>query len=106
MSDVMIGRPMKFRILEIYSDGKDIWSNDAVAQLMSEYKLNSDFQRDSVNFDLLGVMASGFIESTDTMTDAEGKFRKGALLYKFKITELGQNQYKELVSKVKPKKGA
>lgn len=105
-NDLMKGRPMKFRILEIFSDGTEMWSYEAVKILMEEYGYKSDFKRDSVNFDLIEVMASGFIESEESQIDDSGKFRQGALLYKYKITELGLKQYEELVSKVKPKKEA
>lgn len=104
-NDLMKGRPMKFRILEIFSDGTEMWSYEAVKILMEEYGCKSNFRRDSINFDLIEVMASGFIEPAASEIDESGKLRQGALLYKYKITELGLNQYNELVSKVKPKKG-
>ncbi|MFA6952464.1 MAG: hypothetical protein WCQ23_05310 [Candidatus Methanomethylophilaceae archaeon] len=106
MSDIMKGRPMKFRILEILYDGDEIWNYDLVKQLMDEYGMKGDFHRDSVNFDLIETVASGFIESVESEIDTTGKFREGSLLYKYRFTSIGKAQYEELASKVHKKKEA
>jgi len=101
MSDVMKGRPLKFRLLEIFYHNEPMWNYDVVAQIMEEYGMKSDFMRDSVNFDIIEVQMSGFIESTGCEVDVDGKFREGALLRRFRITDLGRSQYEELARKVR-----
>lgn len=39
--------------------------------------------------------------STGCEVDVDGKFREGALLRRFRITDLGRSQYEELVRKVR-----
>ncbi len=97
----MVGRPLKFRLLEIFYHNEPMWNYDVVYQIMEEYGKKSDFKRDSVNFDIIEIQMSGFIESIGCEVDTEGKFREGALLRKFRITDLGREQYEELVRKVR-----
>lgn len=94
---------MKFRIMEVLSDGAEMWNYDLVKMLMEEYGEKSGFQRDSINFDLIELQASGFIEPTESKIDIDGTFRQDALLNKYKITDLGMSQYEELCSKIKIK---
>ncbi|MDY0224811.1 MAG: hypothetical protein RBR05_05410 [Candidatus Methanomethylophilaceae archaeon] len=102
MSDTkMIGRPLKFRIIEILSDGIEMWNYEIVKQLMKEYNLKSNFARDNANFDLIEVSASGFITATESEIDTEGKLRVGALLNKYKITDLGKAQYEDLLKNIR-----
>ncbi|UAL07320.1 MAG: hypothetical protein KRP56_05650 [Candidatus Methanogranum gryphiswaldense] len=101
MKDLMKGRPLKFRLLEVLADGSTMWNYDIVKQMMDEYGMTSNFQRDNVNFDLIELQASGFIEAVESEVDESGKLRQGALLNKYKITSLGKGQYDELCAKVK-----
>ncbi len=103
MKSIMKSRPLKFRMLEILSDGSEMWNYDIVSQIMGEYSMSSGFDRDSVNFDLIEMQASGFIEAVESDIDENGSFRKGALLNKYKITSIGLGQYDELSSKVRVK---
>ncbi len=101
MSDKMKGRPIKFRLLELLADGSTAWNYDLVKQIMDEYGIKSNFERDSINFDLIEMQASGFIQAIDSQIDDKGTFRQGALLNKYKITSIGKGQYDELCAKVK-----
>jgi len=108
MSDnKMVGRPVKFRILELLADGEELWNYEIVNTLMTEYNGKSNFQRDSFNFDLVEVAASGFIVSVDSKIDEDGSLlREGTLLSKYKITAIGKGQYDDLVVKTSKKKEA
>lgn len=106
MNDLMVGRPIKFRVLEILADGEPKWNYELVDMLMKEYGESSDFHKYSINFDLIEVQASGFIYATESAVDEAGKFRSGSLLNKYKITSLGTAQYNDLCSNIMKKKGA
>ncbi len=83
-------RPIKFRILEIYSDGQPHWNGDVVKQLQAEYGIKSNYGRDSLNFDIIELAAGGMLKETDVRKDVEGKYKTGALLHKYTITDFGK----------------
>lgn len=100
---MMENRPTKFRFLELFHENKTMWSYDAVKQLQSEYKMEDNYGRDSLNYDLIELAAAGFLKSVDGSIDEEGSFRKGALLTKYNITALGENQFEELCKNIRHK---
>lgn len=102
---MMEGRPYKFRILEILDTQGPMWNSDIVRQLQAEYNMPSDYYRDSLNFDLIEVAASGMICEADAKIDEDGSYRQDCLLLKYKITSLGVDLLNELRSKVVKRKG-
>lgn len=95
---MMEGRPIKFRLLEIVENAGEIWNYEAVRKIQSEYPpMGSDnFFRDLINYDMTELQTSGFLVCVDNEIDTEGTFRKGALLSKYKMTQLGINQLRSL----------
>jgi hypothetical protein len=83
-------RPIKFRILEIYSDGQPHWNSDVVKQVQTEFAMKGNYGRDSINFDLIELAAGGMLKETDVKMDDEGKYKAGALLHKYVITDFGK----------------
>lgn len=88
-------RPIKFRVLEVYSDGKEHWNSEVVKQLQAEYGMNSNYGRDSVNWNLIELAAGGMLKEIDVRMDDEGKYKKNALLHKYIITDYGRTKAKE-----------
>ena len=81
-------RPIKFRILELCNTGK--WNYEIVEQIQKEYGLKGDFQRDSINFDIIELASGGMLEDIETKVDEEGIYKKGFLLHKYKLTDFGK----------------
>lgn len=101
MADKMIGKPVKFRIIELLVDGAEMWNYELVDKISKENNQTSAFQRNNLNFDCIEVAASGFIESTDSAIDEDGsKLGKDRLLTKYKITDLGKTEYGWMVKNV------
>ncbi|MDW5563872.1 MAG: hypothetical protein SA339_11645 [Methanomassiliicoccus sp.] len=94
MSDTARNRPIKFRILEICSDGKTHWNSDIVKTIQSEYEAKSAYARDSINFDIIELAAGGMLKEVDVKQD-DGTYKKGALLHKYVITDFGILRAKE-----------
>jgi hypothetical protein len=86
--------PIKFRVLELFNDGKDHWNSEIVKAIMKEYGITSDFGRDSINFDLIELAAGGMIKEIDVKLD-DGTYKKDALLHKYAITEFGKVRQKD-----------
>lgn len=87
--------PIKFRILQLFSNGGPLWNNDVVSQLQAEYEMMGDYGRDSINFDIIEVAAGGMLKEIEVMIDAEGIYKKGALLHKYQITDVGLDRLKD-----------
>ena len=83
-------RPIKFRILELYSDGQEYWNYEIVTMIQKEYNMNSAFHRDSINFDLIELVSGGMLTSVDEKVDEGGVYKKGFLLQKYAITDFGK----------------
>ena len=96
---MMEGRPIKFRMLELFDENGAMWNNEVVDKLAEEYDMTDRYGRDCINFDLIEMEASGFIKAVDMVDDAEGRFREGYFLTRYQMTSLGRSQYDELVSK-------
>jgi hypothetical protein len=104
---MMEGRPIKFRLLEIINEG-EIWSHEAIKKIQSEYASMgpANHFRDMINFDLMELATSGFIVTVDSKIDVDGVFRQDALLTKYKMSQIGKNQYQSLVDHpLKKRKG-
>ena len=85
-------RPLKFRLLELFSDDKAHWDNEIVIQLQKEYGMNSDFGRDSINFDIIELASGCLLEAVETKVDEDGIYKKGFLLHKYIITDFGKTR--------------
>lgn len=87
--------PIKFRVLEILSDGKSQWNSDIIRQLQSEYSdLKGDYGRDSANFDMIELASNGLIMSVELKVDEEGVYKKDYLMHKYVLTEFGKERCK------------
>lgn len=92
----MVGkRPIKFRMLQLFLDGKEHWSSDVVKQLQTEYGMNSGYGRDSINFDLIELATGGMLKEVEVKPDSDGSYKKGALLHKYVITAYGKTRATE-----------
>lgn len=83
-------RPIKFRVLELFLDGKEYWNYEIVSKIQEEYGMRSDFQRDSINFDILELASGGMLKDVEQKVDEEGIYKKGFLLHKYMITDFGR----------------
>ncbi|MDD2627153.1 MAG: hypothetical protein PHI87_06370 [Candidatus Methanomethylophilus sp.] len=96
--NAMKNRPIKFRIIELLADGEERWSNEMIDILAAEYGMSSTYGRNCLNFDLVEVSTSGFIEGIDEAIDTDGsKIGKNRLLMKYRITGLGRSEYEWLL---------
>ena len=84
-------KPIKFRILEIYSDEEEHWNSEVVKIIQSEYGMTSGYGRDSINFDIIELAAGGLLKELAVAQD-DTSYKAGALLHKYRITEFGKNQ--------------
>ena len=101
---MMEGRPLKFRLLEIFSEKGHLWNYEVMDIIAEEYKeKRSKFGRQTVNWDLIELAASGFIKETNAKIDEEGVYRKGALLLEYGITATGRDELTRLESLVVPR---
>lgn len=64
-------RPIKFRLLELFSDEKEHWNYEIVVQMQKEYNMNSNFGRDSINFDILELASGGMLRSVQSKVDED-----------------------------------
>ncbi len=85
-------RPLKFRLLELFSDDKEHWDYEIVGQMQKEYGMNDDFGRDSINFDIIELASGCMLEAMETKVDEEGIYKKGFLLHKYVITDFGKTR--------------
>ncbi|MCL2509826.1 MAG: hypothetical protein FWF07_01955 [Methanomassiliicoccaceae archaeon] len=96
---MMEGCPLKFRLIELFGERGTLWNYEIVKQVQIEYGMENDYGRDVLNYDLIEIMASGFIAVTDMKEDDEGIFKKGALLTQYEITSLGRLECEEIMKK-------
>jgi hypothetical protein len=85
-------RPIKFRILELCNKSGGAWNYEIVRQIQKEYNLKGDFQRDSINFDLIELASGGLLKDVEVKVDEEGIYKKGFLLHKYVITDFGKTR--------------
>ena len=83
-------RPIKFRILELCNSGDGKWNYEIVQQIQKEYGLKGNFQRDSINFDIIELASGGMLKDVEVKVDEDGIYKKGFLLHKYLITDFGK----------------
>ncbi|MCO5384208.1 MAG: hypothetical protein NHB15_20830 [Methanosarcina barkeri] len=86
----MGNRPIKFRILELFLDGKEYWNYEIVSKIQVEYGMNSGYGRDSINFDIIELASGGMLKDVEQKVDEEGIYKKDFLLHKYVITDFGR----------------
>jgi len=101
---MMEGRPVKFRLLEIFNDAEDHWNYDVIPMIMEEYRMKSAYERDCINYDIIEICTAGFLVQLETKIDEEGIYRKGSLLVKYKITQLGRKQFETIAKNLSKRK--
>ena len=89
-------RPLKFRLLELFSDGNQHWDYEIVGQIQDEYRMNSDFERDSINFDIIEMASGAMLETTESKVDEKGIYKKGYLMHKYVITDFGKTRASDI----------
>jgi hypothetical protein len=90
VNEVSKNRPIKFRILELFLDGKEYWNYEIVSKIQDEYGLKGNFQRDSINFDIIELASGGMLKDMEQKVDDNGIYKKGFLLHKYVITDFGR----------------
>ncbi len=88
-------KPIKFRILELFLDGKNYWNYEIVSRILMDYSLKGDYWRDSINFDLIELSSGGLLKIDDSRLDEEGIYKKNFVLYKYSITDFGRTRASE-----------
>ncbi|MDO9517445.1 MAG: hypothetical protein Q7J10_05270 [Methanosarcinaceae archaeon] len=83
-------RPIKFRILELCNEDGGKWNYEIVTQIQKEYDQKGNFQRDSINFDIIELASNGLLKDIEVKVDEKGIYKKGFLLHKYSITPVGQ----------------
>ncbi|MDD4331926.1 MAG: hypothetical protein PHD26_07705 [Methanosarcinaceae archaeon] len=83
-------RPIKFRILELFLDEKEHWNYEIVSKIQEEYALKGNYNRDSINFDIIELASGGMLKDVEQRVDEEGIYKKGFLLHKYVITDFGK----------------
>lgn len=83
-------RPIKFRVLELCNNGDGKWNYEIVQQIQKEYGLKGNFQRDSINFDIIELASGGMLQDIEVKVDEDGIYKKGFLLHKYVITDFGK----------------
>lgn len=83
-------RPIKFRILELFLDGKEHWNHEIVSKIQEEYNMQGNYGRDSINFDIIELASGGMLKDVEQKVDEEGIYKKGFLLHKYVITDFGR----------------
>ena len=86
----MGNRPIKFRILELFLDGEEHWNYEIVSKIQAEYNMNSNYGRDSINFDIIELASGGMLKDVEQKVDEEGIYKKDFLLHKYVITDFGK----------------
>ncbi|MCL1811749.1 MAG: hypothetical protein FWG41_06000 [Methanomassiliicoccaceae archaeon] len=100
---MMEGRPIKFRLLELFNEGEK-WNYEVIPVMQEEYRMNSKYEADCLNFDIIEICTAGFLVKTETQIDEEGIYRQGSLLIRYKITQLGRDQFETIAKKLSKKK--
>src|SRR5665811_924571 len=83
-------RPIKFRILEILLDGKERWNYEIVSTIQEEYNMQGNYNRDSINFDIIELASGGMLKDVEQKVDEDGIYKKSFLLHKYEITDFGK----------------
>lgn len=86
----MGNRPIKFRILELFLDGEEHWNYEIVSKIQQEYNMQSNYGRDSINFDIIELASGGMLKDVEQKVDEGGIYKKDFLLHKYVITDFGK----------------
>jgi hypothetical protein len=86
----MGNRPIKFRILELFLDEKEHWNYEVVSKVQDEYNMQGNYNRDSINFDIIELASGGMLKDLEQKVDSEGIYKKDFLLHKYVITDFGK----------------
>ncbi|MDN5356919.1 MAG: hypothetical protein PWR17_88 [Candidatus Methanomethylophilaceae archaeon] len=101
---MMEGRPIKFRLLEIFADKGHLWNHEVIELMAGEYKdRRSKYGHQATNWDLIELAASGFIKETDASIDEKGEYGKGNLLLQYGLTAVGRDELERLKTVIKPR---
>ena len=100
---MMEGRPIKFRLLEIFNEGEK-WNYEVIPLVQNEYRMNTKYDADSINFDIIEICTAGFLVKSETKIDEEGIYRKGSLLIRYKISQLGRDQFETIARNLSKRK--
>jgi hypothetical protein len=99
---MMEGRPVKFRLLEIFAEKGHLWNYEVTDLMAEEYKdRRSKYGQQATNWDLIELAASGFIKETDASIDE--KKRAGNLLIQYGLTAIGRDELERLKSIINPR---
>ena len=88
----MTQRPLKIRILGIFNDGRPHWNYEIVETIFEEYKMNGNYERDLINFDIIELASGGMLSDVEQKVDAQGIYKKDFLLHKYVITDIGKEK--------------
>ena len=72
----MGNRPLKFRILELFLDGNEYWNYEIVSKIQQEYGMNSNYGRDSINFDIIELASGGMLKDLEQRLMKVGATKK------------------------------
>jgi len=92
----MTNRPIKFRILEVYMDGREHWNDEVVGKLQKEYGMTTGYGRDSINFDIIELAAGGMLKEVDVRAASPTLYGKNALLHSYLLTDFGRSRATEI----------
>ncbi len=93
--------PLKFRILEIFSEGP-AWNDEVVTKLQQEYGMNSDHGRDMINYDIVELVSAGFLAEGESKIDEDGHYKLNSVLTNYRITKCGNDMLNSLKTTFKP----
>lgn len=79
-------RPIKFRILQLYSDEQKHWGPEVIEQIQGEYGMQSLFGKASINFDIIELAAGGMLVSVEQKLNED----TGSVIHKYAITDYGK----------------
>ncbi|MDK2892551.1 hypothetical protein [Methanohalophilus sp.] len=82
--------PIKFQIIKTLLDGGEHWNYNIVPPIQKACSMESNYGRDTINFDLLELLSAGMIEDLEQQVDEDGVFKKDFLLHKYRITDFGR----------------
>jgi len=79
-------------MLEIFKDGQSHWNYDVVFQILKEYSIEGDYNRDVINFNLIELASGGMLSEVEQKVDTEGVYKKNFLVRKYVISDLGKEK--------------
>ncbi|WNY25534.1 hypothetical protein [Methanolapillus millepedarum] len=85
-------RPTKIRLLELFQDGKPHWNYEIIEMIHKEYDMSGMYERDLINFDIIELASGGMIKDVEQAVDDKGINKKGFLMHRYVITDLGKDK--------------